>query len=186
MSRQLGLIIIIWLFAGIANVTAETANAPADTAVAAVEAASDSADAGLSGLLVSGDDTPPPMFGDSEAPSMAGMLFQMLGSLVVIVLLIFGAAWVYRRINQPRLRGERNGRLVQVLGSTFLAPKKSVTLVHVGSRILVVGVSDADMSTLATLEESESDEILEQMVTSQSKSPAFSGMLEKVLGKRAS
>ena len=45
------------------------------------------------------------------------------------------------------------GNLVQVLSTSFLAPKKNIALVEVAGEILVLGVSDQNISLLTSIRE---------------------------------
>ena len=45
------------------------------------------------------------------------------------------------------------GKLVQVLSTNFLAPKKNIALVEVAGEILVLGVSDQNISLLTSIRE---------------------------------
>jgi len=47
------------------------------------------------------------------------------------------------------------GKLVQVLSTNFLAPKKNIALVEVAGEILVLGVSDQNISLLTSIREPE-------------------------------
>ena len=125
----------------------------------------------------------PPVFTGGDSPSMSTMLLQMLGSMAVIVVLIFGAAWLYRRLQQPRRAGEGDGRLIHVIGSTFIGPKKSICLVTVAGKVLVLGVTEAGMSTLASMNPDESEDVLTRMTPKAGAPAAFGSVLNKVLGK---
>ena len=123
---------------------------------------------------------------EEETPDLAAIILQMAGSLAVIVALIFGVAWVYRKLNQTSMGRGSNGRFIQVLGSSFIGPKKSIYLVDVAGKVLVLGVTDAGMTTLATMNKDESARFLSQTTARDAHVPVFRGLLQKVMGKPAS
>ncbi len=92
---------------------------------------------------------PPPVGGET---SLIGLLFRVAFSLAFIVLLIWGAVWVMRRFSGGGIRSAGNDALVDVLGRTYIAPKKAVYILRVGDRALAVGVTESTMTPLAELD----------------------------------
>ena len=84
----------------------------------------------------------------------AGDLWSSLGrlglTLVLVVGLIWGTMWLARRVLKGRIagRGESNLRVMERL---YLAPKKSIEVVSVGGRVLVLAVTENRISMLAEL-----------------------------------
>lgn len=83
-----------------------------------------------------------------------GELWSSLGrlgiTLVLVLGLIWGTMWVARRLLKGRIagRGESELRVVERL---FLAPKKSIEVVSIGGRTLVLGVTENQISMLTEL-----------------------------------
>jgi flagellar biosynthetic protein FliO len=79
-----------------------------------------------------------------------GTILVLLGGLVAIIAVAVGLGWLARRLNARRLLGGK-GRHLQVLETVALAPKRSLALVRVGDQVLVVGVADQAITSLAQL-----------------------------------
>jgi flagellar biosynthetic protein FliO len=107
-------------------------------------------------LAWAADAAPDPWAGGAASPggetSMIGLLFRIAVSLAFIVLLIWGAVWVMRRFSDGGLRPSAGEGLVEVLGRTYIAPKKSVYVLRVGDRALAVGVTESTLTPLVELD----------------------------------
>ena len=90
----------------------------------------------------------------THSPSAYGLMARMLFSLVVVIAVIWGALQLLQRISGRSAGGVGTSR-VQVLERTYLAPKKAVYILRIGSRTLAVGVTDAQISPLAELDPEE-------------------------------
>lgn len=96
-----------------------------------------------------------------EAPTPSPGLFSTLMRLFLalavtiglIVLTVWGLKWVWekRGLNQ----WTEEGKVLRVLATTYLSPRKTIYLVEVGNRILVVGVGGEEMSCLDVIREPE-------------------------------
>ena len=101
-----------------------------------------------------------------EAPTPSPGIFSTLMRLILalavtiglIVVTVWSLKWVWekRGLNQ----WAEEGKGVRVLASTFLSPRKTIYLVEVGKRILVVGVGGEEMSCLDVIRELEEVEAL--------------------------
>lgn len=72
----------------------------------------------------------------------------MLGALTGVLLLIFAAAWLLRRLQQSQGGGRGHLRVVSVLP---LSAKERVVLVQAGEEQVLMGVSSAGIQHLHTL-----------------------------------
>ena len=84
------------------------------------------------------------------APSME--YGRVLGALGVVIGLIFVFRWG-ARFFFPSVAGRTSSRVVQVLARAALTPKQQVILLRVGRRIIVVGDSGVQMTTLCEIAE---------------------------------
>ena len=91
----------------------------------------------------------PPVGGET---SLIGLLFRVAVSLAFIVLLIWGAVWVMRRFSGAGAGRAGSDGLVDVLGRTYIAPKKAIYVLRVGDRALAVGVTESTMMPLVELD----------------------------------
>jgi len=83
---------------------------------------------------------------DSLWPSF----IQLAGALVFVLVLIWGTTWLARRLLKGRW-SPGGGARMQVLERLHLAPKKSVEIVSVGNRVLVLGITESQIGLLTEL-----------------------------------
>lgn len=80
--------------------------------------------------------------------STAGSLFSVLFGLVAVIAMIVGLAWMARRAGMMR---PQDNTLIQVVGSASLGTRERVAIVQVQDSWIVVGVSPAGLTSLATM-----------------------------------
>jgi flagellar protein FliO/FliZ len=82
----------------------------------------------------------------SAVPALGvGALVQTIVGLAVVIGLVFGCAWLARRLGlQP---GQRGG-LVKTVGGTSLGGKERVTVVEIGDQWLVLGAAPGNVRLL--------------------------------------
>ena len=78
-------------------------------------------------------------------------LIKMLGGLALVLALMVGAYWLTRRF-LPQAGGAGGGRM-RLVGRLALGPRKSVALVAVAGRVLVLGVGQDQVNLLTTLDD---------------------------------
>lgn len=76
---------------------------------------------------------------------MAASLAQTAGSLLLVLAVIFGLAWVLRRMQG--LRGA-SSRLLSVSGALQLGPRERIAIVRVGEQHFLVGVTQGSVNLL--------------------------------------
>jgi flagellar protein FliO/FliZ len=81
-------------------------------------------------------------------PSFAGGLAQTLVGLAIVLALIFGAAWVLRRLN---VGASPAGSALRRVASQPLGQRERVVLVEVADQWLVIGVAPGSVAAIATL-----------------------------------
>ena len=76
------------------------------------------------------------------------------------------------------------GKLIQVVSTNYLAPKKNISLVEVAGEILVLGISDQNISLLTSIREPERIEDIKNASGEKTRSaPWRQGISEDVAGK---
>lgn len=90
--------------------------------------------------------------------TLARLIFALAVTLGLIVLTIWGLKWVWEKKGWNQWAEE--GKVIRVLASTYLSPRKTIHLVEVGKRILVVGVGGDEMTCLDVIREPEEVEAL--------------------------
>jgi len=102
--------------------------------------------------------------GNFELPRVAG-------ALAIVLALIFILRWGGLRIfNSPT--SQKSSRSVQVLSRSVLAPRQHILLVQVGKRVLVVGDSGGQMSSLCQITDANEIAALVGQIRDEKLSPA--------------
>jgi len=81
----------------------------------------------------------------AHAPSGAGSVAGMLGSLAVVVGLILALAWLARKLQGARAS---RGGLLQVTGGVAVGSKERVVIVRIGGEHFLVGVAAGNVTLL--------------------------------------
>jgi flagellar protein FliO/FliZ len=111
-------------------------------------------------------------------PDMLTAGLKMIASLGLVLAMIFGLLYGIRKLTGRRL-GATGGKRIHVLENHYLGVKKSIALVRIPGKVLVLGISGDRINLLDTLDE---DIAKEQMPAGESKSfgPIFSERLKKI------
>ncbi|MBC7187784.1 MAG: flagellar biosynthetic protein FliO [Calditrichaeota bacterium] len=92
--------------------------------------------------------------GTPPALNTGMLLLRTLAVLGLLVAIIYLGAWGIRRLAGRNAPGAPSSKL-QVLGSVFLGPKRALYAVHVLDRVLIVGVTEAQISLLSEIADPE-------------------------------
>ena len=84
----------------------------------------------------------------AAAPSSVLGLGQGLIGLVIVIALIYGAAWLLRRVGP---KSAKSG-VVQVLGGASVGPREKVVVVRFASRTLLLGVAPGHVALLQSID----------------------------------
>jgi flagellar biosynthetic protein FliO len=88
----------------------------------------------------------------SAAPDMLAAGLKMIASLGVVLAIILSLLYVSRKLAGRRM-GAGGGKRIQVLESHYLGVKKSISLVRVPGKVLVLGLAGDRINLLETLDE---------------------------------
>jgi len=88
----------------------------------------------------------------NTTPDMLTAGLKMMTSLGVVLALILALLYGLRKVNRQRFGGA-GGNLIQVLESHYMGVKKTIALVSVPGKVLVVGVAGDRINLLDTLDE---------------------------------
>ena len=83
------------------------------------------------------------------SPLSAQSLLETGGGLMLILLLIIGGAWLFKRYGRLPIAGRG---MVNVLGGASVGPRERILLVKVENTRLLVGVAPGQVRTLHVLE----------------------------------
>ncbi len=101
--------------------------------------------------------------------------------LVAVVAIIWGAFWALRWYNRRIQTGYGAGRSLEVLETRALGPNRSMQLVRVGRRAVLVGVTAERINQLLEIDDPEEVERLAQTAfAEQARGPALNRVVESV------
>ncbi len=107
----------------------------------------------LTGVFVSGmalaNEATQKSVGVKVSPMGAESLLSTFGGLILVLVVIFAAAWLFKRYTHLPVGGKG---LVRVLGGASVGSRERVVVVEVDETRLVLGVSPGQVRTLHTFE----------------------------------
>jgi flagellar biosynthetic protein FliO len=95
-------------------------------------------------------------------PGMGGMALKVMASVAVLLGLLYAGVYGMKRFS-TRNRSALDPDAITVLHRRHLAPKRTIYVVKVGGKVMVVGVTDTNINHLADL----TPEDLEGMKTAE-------------------
>ncbi|MFK4133686.1 flagellar biosynthetic protein FliO [Pseudomonas luteola] len=89
---------------------------------------------------------------ETAAPStnMGSQLTQLVLGLLLIIGLIFGLAWLIRRVQQV---GPRGNNAIKLVATQHLGPRERLVLVQVGQEQILVGLTAGRITPLHVMKE---------------------------------
>jgi flagellar protein FliO/FliZ len=114
----------------------------------------------------------------NAAPDMLAAGLKMIASLGVVLAIIVALLYASRKLAARRL-DTGGGKRIQVLDNHYLGVKKTISLVRVPGKVLVLGITGDRITLLDTLDE----ETVRQHTppeTATSFGPIFSDRLKKL------
>lgn len=113
--------------------------------------------------------TPPAEFG--------GNILQVILSLIVVVVLLFGSLYMLKRLSAPR--GAAAG-LLRVIGATAVGSRERVVVVEIADTWLVLGVAPGSVTALHQLPR----QTLSSVDETGAPGKDFAGWLKHVMDRR--
>lgn len=100
--------------------------------------------------------------------SLALSTFKMISALVVVLVCIYLGVYFLKKLMGRRSAANGRNNLLQVLESAYVGPKKTVSLVRVADRSVLIGVTDNQISILTELDAEETLAITAATVENES------------------
>lgn len=97
----------------------------------------------------------------NESSALPSIL-KMVSALVVVVFCIYGSLFLLKRLMGRRVTGNGPASALEVLETTWVAPKKSVSLIRVADRSVLVGITEQQISHLTELDAEQTAALLAQ------------------------
>ncbi|GAB2853784.1 hypothetical protein GCM10027277_22770 [Pseudoduganella ginsengisoli] len=89
-----------------------------------------------------------------QAPTAGGSLLQTMFSLLVVLGVLVGLAWLLKKYGPKTITGSANVKLV---GALSVGARERILVVEVGEQWIVVGASPGRMNALATMPRQEAE-----------------------------
>ncbi len=118
----------------------------------------------------------------AQETGVIGAIVKMISALVVVIASVYLGIYLLKRLTQKRPGQNTKSDVLEVLQTTHLGPHKAISLVKVGKRSVLVGVTDSRISTLTELDEAETQEMYAQ-APSQEAGDSFAGTLKNATGR---
>lgn len=116
----------------------------------------------------------------ASSASLSAILFKVVGGLILVVGIMFFLFMWLKKMGLTK-NALQQGKLIKLVDSKMIAPKKYVAVVQVGRELLALGVSDQQITMLHHLEPD--DKIGEPAIGDKiKKETPFSGILSKATG----
>ncbi len=118
----------------------------------------------------------------AQETSVIGAIVKMISALVVVIASVYIGIFLLKKLTQKRSGQNTKSDVLEVLQTTHIGPHKAISLVKVGKRSVLVGVTDTQISTLTELDEVETQEVYAQ-APSQEAGDSFAGTLKNATGR---
>ncbi len=92
---------------------------------------------------------------------------KMISALAVILGLLLGAMYYFRRFMKRTGAGPDDGELIKIVATRYLGPKSSVMVMDIVGQVVAVGISDNRMTMLTTITDPGAIERLKRVNTSR-------------------
>jgi flagellar protein FliO/FliZ len=89
-------------------------------------------------------------------------IIKMVAALALVLGLMIAAAYIMKKVMARAGSGAADEGIIKIVSTRYLGPKNSIMLLEVLGRIMVVGVSNHQMSMLATISDPEALEQLRE------------------------
>lgn len=99
----------------------------------------------------------------SALPSM----FKLVGALIVVIGCIYLGLFLLRKMMGRKYSGNRSNNIMEVLETTYIGPKKTVSLIRVANKSVLVGSTETQISVLTELDSQTTEEILAGISTEE-------------------
>ena len=116
----------------------------------------------------------------NTAPDIVSTAFQMLTALGIVLGGLLVAFYFMKRFLKRDIGGSKE-QLIKVIASQYIGIKKNISLIEIPGSILVVGVSNDNISLLTKIEDKVVLDVLRQ--ENSRITPSFSDHLQRLTGR---
>jgi flagellar protein FliO/FliZ len=87
-----------------------------------------------------------------DATTATSSIIKMITALGVVIVCIYIGIWLLKKLTNRRYTNGRKAFMLEVLETAYIDPKKSLSLVRVADRSVLIGVTDNQISVLTELD----------------------------------
>ena len=98
-------------------------------------------------------------FGNQENTSLVWPVVKMLSALVIVIVAVYLAMFALKKLSNRKAAGTAAPGSLDLMQTVYVGPHKTVSLVRVGGRSVLVGVTDQNISLLTELTPQETEEL---------------------------
>lgn len=98
-----------------------------------------------------GDNAPPPALPAEAMQGYEGAFFKMFGTLIVLLIGIFGAVFALKRLSRGRLASSNAAHAIKILERRPLSPKTTLYLIEANGKRSVIAESQLEIKRLIDL-----------------------------------
>ncbi|HOP05800.1 MAG TPA: flagellar biosynthetic protein FliO [candidate division Zixibacteria bacterium] len=171
------LVILGVAFAGLALLSVGDGKAAGNAAVTAIEQTAPTAEAPASAVAEESDTALAEEFSGSVTPA----LLRMGIALVAVVACIYLGLLLLKKTMGKKFSSNRSGKSLEVIETTYLAPKKQISLVRVAGKAVLIGMTESQISMLIELDEDQTAELL----AADKEEPLPAQGFDQLIGKAA-
>jgi flagellar biosynthetic protein FliO len=109
-------------------------------------------------------------------------LLRIISALVLVIGAIYGGLYLLKRMMGTKYAGAKKFGNLEVLETIHIGPKKTVSLLRVGEKSVLVGSTDGSMSLLSELSPMETSKIMAEVEVTPS-SESFGNLFKSAVEK---
>ncbi len=98
-------------------------------------------------------------FETSAMPS----LLKVGGALAVVILAIYLGLFILKRMMGKKYSGNKKNNILEVLETTYIGPKKSISIIRVAGKSVLVASTENQISMLTEMDSDETKEIMREV-----------------------
>ena len=129
------------------------------------------------------DPTDNAALGTSTQSSLTSAMVKMISALAVVVICVYVGLYLLKKLTGKRSGPALKSDVLEVLQTTHLGPRKTISLIKVGNRSVLVGVTEQQISTITELDPEETEEILAVEPAAEVKTDVFAGVLKSATSR---
>lgn len=118
-------------------------------------------------------------FSTDALPSLMKVGFALL----IVVVAIYAGIYLLKKMMGKKYSGNKKHNLLEVLETTYIGPKKSISLIKVADKSVLVASTDTQISMLTEMDSEATKEILSQIKVEEAKPDQFATLLQGAFGK---